>query len=501
MKQSQRIVKNVFASGLAVGLGGMIQLAAVALVARSVGVQQFGVYSFILAFAMFFQLLADSGLCNILIRELARAPERTKEILGAALSLIWLLTMVVGLLMAAVTPLLHFPLETKLLTLLMGAATLAQFHAMGYGSVLRAREENELHALGFFLHKVLFFLFIAGSLKCGLALPGVVVAHLIPSLFQWGLYRWMVQRRYGHMRLALDWPRWKYLLTHSIPVGGATMLRLLSQQIDVFILTWMRDLRTVGLFSGPYRISMALRFIPQTMSLPLYPMFARMAHAIHAPGEQGRVALQVAYVRSVKFFLILGLPVTILFAGFAHLLIALLLGPKYREATAAMQWMGLAFLPFFVSDPMPFLLTALDEQRFVLWSTIAAMAVRAGLCIALIPVLGFVGPCVAFFVSEVLLLGLMVGWLARCGFVLPLVQMSWKPLVAAGLMLLVVWPCRDCPAALALPAGLGALVVYGLALWKLGTLSVDEVELAREGSGFIKPFLEKWSRQPEHTPV
>jgi O-antigen/teichoic acid export membrane protein len=304
----------------------------------------------------------------------------------------------------------------------------------------------------------------------------------------------MVARRYGHVRLAREWGMWKYLLTHSIPVGGATVLRLLSQQLDVFILTWMRDLRSVGLFSGPYRISMALRFIPQTMSLPLYPMYARMAH-----GPGGRAALQVAYVRSVKFFLILGLPVTILFAGFAQVLIAVLLGPKYREATGAMQWVGLAFLPFFVSDPLPFLLTALDEQRFLLWSTIIALAARVGLNFALIPVLGFVGPCVAFFISEVLLLGLMVGWLARCGFTLPLLETGWKPLAAAGCMMLALWPCRGCPAALAAPAALGALAVYGLVLWKLGTFSADEVELAREGGGFLKPFLAKWTRQ--HIPL
>jgi O-antigen/teichoic acid export membrane protein len=496
MKQSQRIVKNVAASGLAVGLGGMIQLAAVALVARSVGVKDFGVYSFILAFAMFFQLLADSGLCNILIRELARAPERLSEILGAALSLIWLLTFAAGLLMVAVVPLLHFSLETKELALVMGIATLAQFHAMGYGAVLRAREENELHALGFFLHKVLFFLLIVGGLKCGFALWGVVLAHLIPSLFQWGLYRWLVARRCGHAALARDPGMWKYLLTHSIPIGGATMLRLLSQQIDVFIITWLRDLRTVGLFSGPYRISMALRFIPQTMSLPLYPMYARMAHA-----PQGRAALQVAYMRSVKFFLIMGLPVTILFAGFSHVLIAVLLGPKYQEAAGAMQWMGLAFLPFFISDPMPFLLTALDQQRFVLVCNLAAVALRVALNFLLIPFFGFVAPCMAFFAGEMLLLAMMLVWLARCGFALPLFRTIWKPLIAAACMMLALWPFRACPILLALSAGLGALGLYCLVLWKLGTFTTDELELAREGSAFLKPLIAKWSGQPEQTTV
>lgn len=496
MKQSQKIVKNVFAGGLAVGLGGMIQLAAVALVARTVGVSQFGVYSFILAFAMFFQLLADSGLCNILIRELARAPERLTEILGAALSLIWLLTAAAGLLMLAVTPLLHFPLHAKLLTLLMGAATLAQFHAMGYGAVLRAKEENELHALGFFLHKVLFFILIAAAMHMGMALNGVVLAHLIPALFQWGFYRWLVGRAHGHTRLRMDRALWKYLLVHSIPVGGATGLRMVSQQIDIFILTSMRDMRTVGLFSGPYRMSNMLRFIPATMSLPLYPMYARLAH-----GPDGRAAVQLAYVRSVKYFLIMGLPVTILFAGFSRVLIDVLLGPNYREAIVAMEWMGLAFLPFFICDPLPFLLTALEEQRYLLWSTIAAISTRAALDVALIPLLGYLGPCIAFFVSEVLLLALLIARLKRMGFALPVPQLSWRPLVAAGCMVLALWPCRDCALLLAPLAGAGALAVYALALWKLGAFDTSEVALAREAGGFLKPFLAKWSRQPQHTPV
>src|SRR4029077_15205923 len=124
MKQSQRIVKNVLAGGLSVGIGGLIQLAAVALIAHTVSVSEFGTYSFILAFAMFFQLLADSGLTNILVRELATKPERMGEILGAALLLIWALTFAVGALLLAVIPFLHFPFEVKVLIALMGAATL-----------------------------------------------------------------------------------------------------------------------------------------------------------------------------------------------------------------------------------------------------------------------------------------------------------------------------------------------------------------------------------------
>lgn len=494
MKQSQRIVKNVFADGLAVGVGGVLQVAAVALVARSVGVTQFGTYSFILAFAMFFQLLADSGLSNILIRELARAPERMGEILGAALSLIWLLSIVVFALIVLVVSCLHFPMHVKVLTVLMGASTLAQFHAMGYGSALRSREENDLHAIGFFLHKVIFFVLIVVGLKLGYALPGVVMAHFIPNLFQWAFYRWIVHRRYVHPHMLWHVHTWKYLLTHSAPVGGAAILRLLSQQVDVFVLTWIRDLRTVGLFAGPYRLSLALRFIPQTLSMPLYPMFSRLAHE---PG--GRPQLEVAYVRSVKFFFIAGLPVTILYAGFAGTMIDLLLGPKYHEALAAMRWIGAAFLPFFVSNPLPFLLTALEDQRFVLWSSVVAITVRIGLDFALIPPCGFVGPCIAFFASEILLLGAMIFRLSRAGFHLPTVEVLLKPLVAAAMMSLVLIPFAHASLPLVAVGATMALAVYAGVLWKSGVFSEAELATAREGLAFVKPLIAKWSKKPAQT--
>src|SRR5260221_1870982 len=155
MKQSQRIVKNILAGGVAVGVGGLLQLAAVVLIARSVSVSDFGIYSFILALAVFFQLLADSGLSNILMRELAKQPEKMAERFVAAPSLIWSLSIAVELIILAIVPFLNFNFEVKLLTLAMGAATLSLFHCAGYGSALRSQEDNELHAAGFLVHKVI----------------------------------------------------------------------------------------------------------------------------------------------------------------------------------------------------------------------------------------------------------------------------------------------------------------------------------------------------------
>ena len=491
MKQSQRIIKNVLAGGIAVGAGGVLQLAAVVFVARSVSVSDFGIYSFILAFAMFFQLLADSGLSTILVRELATRPEKMSETLGAALSLIWVLTIVVELLILAILPFLSFSLEVKVLTLAMGAATLTVLHCTAYGAALRSQEDNELHALGYLLHKVLFCALIFVGLRMGFALVAVVLAHLIPNILLCFYYRWMVLRLYARPKIRIDFAKWKYLLTHSLPVGGATMVRLLAQQVDVMILSWLSDLRTVGLFSGPYRISMAIRFIPETLAIPLYPMYSRLAFNPDAKSE-----LHVAYERSVKFFLLAGFPVATLFLIFSGRLISLLLGEKYLVALPAMQLLAVAFLPFFASSPFPFLFTALHRQRFLMVSAICSLVLRVGLNFLLIPIYGYLGPCLAFFASETLMLLICTIKLARLGFPLSLIKIVWRPLLASCCIGGALYFIKGASLLWLIPATFGGMLIYVLILFLLGTFSDRDLRLAKEGLGFLKPLIAKWSGQP-----
>src|SRR5580704_4195542 len=143
--------------------------------------------------------------------------------------------------MCAIIPFLHFSHEVKLLTAIMGVNCLSNFPCGCWGAVLRSQEDNELHAAGFLLHKILFLTLIFVSLRAGMGLTGIVLAHLIPNLIQWWFYRWIVLNYY--VRPRMDWnPRlWKYLFTTSLPVGGATMVRMLAQQIDVIILAWLAD--------------------------------------------------------------------------------------------------------------------------------------------------------------------------------------------------------------------------------------------------------------------
>ncbi len=163
--------------------------------------------------------------------------------------------------------------------MLMTFATLATFHGAGYSAVLRAFEDNELNYLGFILQKVLLLDFYPGH--ASLQYRADRLCHR-PPRFQPSACGTSItfssSRFYTKVKLRVDLPLWKELFLSAIPMGGGVMLRQLAMQIDIFVLGLMTNMNTVGLFGGPYRLSWSLRTIPQTLSLPLYPLYSRTAH-------------------------------------------------------------------------------------------------------------------------------------------------------------------------------------------------------------------------------
>src|SRR5438034_11603595 len=111
MKQSQRIVKNaVFGIGAAV-IGGLLYLATILTIAHAVRVNEFGKYSFVLAFAMFVSNVADSGLPRMLIREISKDREQLVPLVGAGASLIWVISGAMCLLVTVVVLFLHVGMD------------------------------------------------------------------------------------------------------------------------------------------------------------------------------------------------------------------------------------------------------------------------------------------------------------------------------------------------------------------------------------------------------
>jgi O-antigen/teichoic acid export membrane protein len=303
----------------------------------------------------------------------------------------------------------------------------------------------------------------------------------------------LVARFYARIPLYFNVPLWKTLIASSLPLGAGAMLRNLALQLDVLVLSWLSNLTTVGLFSGPYRISMAFRIIPQTLALPLFPLFSRTAH--FSPTRFTKL-----YRLSVKFFLLISIPMAAFFVAWSGPILSMSLGRKYLPAIPAMQLLGIGLIPFFISTLFSYLFAALDQQRRFFVSTCVGSILRLVFLFVLIPIFGLVGPALAFVCAETAVVCIWARQLARLGYPARLFHIGWRPIVAGGCMCTVLFFAHSSNLLIRGGTGALALIAYVLALFALRTFSSEELHHVREGIGFISPFIESWTNKLRRTP-
>jgi len=490
MNSAQRVGKNVAWMLAGGGLGAVLQMLAILLAARGLQLQDFGTFNYLLSFAIVFQFLTDFGLTNILTREVTRHPDDIPHLLGSAKGLMWSLFLVSTTLLLAVVLLMKLPASTKAQSFVMGLASLTILQAISYSAVLRALEDMEFNAIAFTLHKGLFAGFVAVSLWRHSGLWGVVISYMASCLIFW-FFNWqIVSRRIARVSPRIDLPLWKSMLSEAVPLGSGLVLRQFAWQADVLILAWLVDAIALGLFSGPYRILLGMRTISMAFALPLYPAMIRSA-------QDTKEKFGEFYNRAMKWFCCLGVPGAVLFMVWPRLLIDVLLGKKFISAGSAMQWFGIAFMPMFVSSLFPFIFTALKLPGVFCLAMALALVVRVAAEFAVIPSMGYMGACLVAVFSEVGAFAILIYFLKRRGYALQMTDFLVKPILAGLLMAAFLIPAQQLTLIPALPVALAAGIVYLGALFVLGTFSKQELDLMRDGLGFVGVYFRRSPHQLE----
>jgi len=101
----------------------------------------------------------------------------------------------------------------------------------------------------------------------------------------------------------------------------------------------------------------------------------------------------------------------------------------------------------------------------------------------------------AFIAAETLNVLLWTQKLSRMGFASRFLPVLWRSLLASLLMGAILYLARQQSLLIFAPAAVLAMLVYVIAVVKLRILSPKDIELAREGAGFLKPFLASRAKQ------
>jgi len=219
--RSTAIAHNTFWNLMAKGVDFLGNLIASVLVARILGVEGFGQYSFVVAFATIFSMGMDWSLDNILIREVSRRPKDDSKVFGVILGLKFLILLIlIPILIAANQGL---AMTKGVHTAIYLAAAGIMVFRVGFTriaeGVFLARDAMGQKALATILYQVVRLVGVAGVLWAHGGLIILFVILLVADLFQALLVGIWVHFRHLRLSLRLDKQDLRFFFLNPCPWG------------------------------------------------------------------------------------------------------------------------------------------------------------------------------------------------------------------------------------------------------------------------------------------
>jgi len=440
-------------------------------IARELGTEGFGAFSFALALASILVIVGEMGLPKMVVRELSNHKEDVAKYIGD----LTILRLIAGLasmgiiaLIIAFTP--RAP-DTRIPLFLIGLSLLV-FTGLRrfFDAIFQAFEVMKYQALVDMVDILLTFGVGTALLFSGYGLMGIAFAMMVGATISMAMDFIILTRKLGKPVFSFDLAFWKRMVIGALPFGVIGVLTFLFGYSNTVLLSIFKGDEQAGLFSSAYRVIWMLAVIPATCMTAVFPFLARIGKS-----SDGRHKDAIRLV--VKYLACLSLPFSGLLAIYAHQIISAVYGKSYTGATPAL-WI-LAAIPLFSFAYIPLidLMNSQYKQRFSVIAILLCAAINTGMCLILAPLLGLVGAAVSTLVAEACLFGMTIFFSWKHLRISPRIFNLWKPLLASATSALAMLPLRN---VLPLPEMVIAFfLVYIVALLLLRTFDVEDRRLFR----------------------
>lgn len=362
-------------------------------VARYLGPEQFGSYSYAISFVGLFATVATLGLDNILLRELIKDEGARDRLLGTVFFLKTVGAVAVLLLLAAAVPLTSNDAYTNAMIFAIAGATVFQsFNVIDLYFQSRVLSR-------FVVYANVITLLLSSVIKIALILLGapLIAFALVILLDSVVLASGML---YFYRRHVDSWKRWTFdrllarrLLRDSWPLVFSGIVVSIYMKIDQVMIKEMLDSEAVGLYAAAAKLSLAWYVVPGVILSSIFPA---IANAKNRNGALYQKRLQHLYDLMVWIAVAAALPMTF----FAEPLISLLYGNAYDQSatvlaihiwSAVFVFQGLAFGKYLILENL---------TKKSLYRTSAGAVANVILNLLLIPAFGINGAAVATLISQ-----------------------------------------------------------------------------------------------------
>jgi len=465
----RRIVENLLILGTGQIATWLLSMIYLLLIGRYLGPERQGELALAGAMVGVLALGISLGMETRITREVARAPERTGVLVGAALRIRLLLLVPALAALFLAMDLAHFDEQTRVVALILALSTalgslssllmaaLQGLERMSYG----VRGAVGLNLLEIVLALILIALHGGVVLFALLTVPATLILLVLSVI-------WF--RRHARIARHLPPGEIRAMLIESLPFWAGGIFLSFYIQIDSVILGAIAGTGAVGIYAPATRMLSVAFFLPGIVGAVTQPLLSRLG--VSAGADFRQVAR-----KSLTLLLLGAVPLTIGLCSFSGPLILGIWGPVYRPSIPVLTVLGLCIIPSFLSMQAAGTLAAANRQ-WVWTAVMAACCVLNPLFnLAIIPRAvatwhnGALGAAYALLATELLMGAIALIVLRTILRDRAFLRLALQVAFAGAGQALMIRLGSTLPAPLA--QALGLALYLGLVL-RLGALSPDE---------------------------
>jgi len=438
----------------------------IVLLARYLGVYDFGTMNFAISFSTIVNIFIDLGISIYISRDLTQCPDLARKYIGNAIPLRIFLSIVTLIATLTILAVMNFDLLTIEIVLLFIIHAIFLSTGGLFNGVFQAYCKQKYQAIGIILSSTLTLLGTLVLVHFDFGLISVALAYISGSLVSL-IYLYINIRKITVLKFEFDFSFWKSAIKTSIPFGITIIFSTIYYMIDTIMLLFMEGSIAVGFYSSAYKIITVFITIYAVYNFVVFPLMRKFY-------KDSNNLLMVSYEKSVKYMIIIMLPIAILTTIYAYDITTVIYGSQYYHGGDVLRILIWNVLFVMVNGASANLLNSSNNESSVTKINVIGCVLNILFNLVSIYYLGYIGASITTVITGIIICIAMTYIITGCRYnpgkvlIYDVIKISIAGIILGAFLILV-----DFNLWITIPL---AIIIYSISL--ILTRSFDSVDKA-----------------------
>ncbi len=464
---TSRVAYNTIIQIISKGVTTLIGVATIFLLTRYLSVTGYGEYTTVFAFLGFFAIVADFGLFSIIVRDIAKTPEKKERIFNNIFTLRILLAitlLIVPPLIAIFIP--QYSMNVKLGVAIAGFSSFFILLNQLLVALFQVNLRMDKFVISDIVGRALILLLVILFIHADYGFLSIIIANVFGNVLSFAI-SFALASKFLKVRLRFDFSYWKQVFLEAVPLGLVVIMGLIYFKIDQVILSLLKDSWSVGIYGAPYKIIEILITIPAIFVGSTFPIISS-----YIAKKDNRLAN--SFQKTFDFLALMALPIVVGVFVTAKQIISIVAGPEFTLSVPLLQILIFAVGIIFFGNLAGNAIIAGNMQKRLLKIYMTSLALNIIANLIFIPLYSYYAAAVITVATEVwavsaayFILWRGFAWYPKLGYLL-------KATVASIIMGVAVKFLGLNNFALQIIVG---IISYPVALWAVGGLNKNMIRM------------------------